>query len=88
MAAKQLLPSQCDFLHEKYGASNCCLCKAFGEMAKMKSEHENLLVLSREACSAYFSGEETPEGYRRCVEAMLKLEDALKKEDGDAENRR
>lgn len=38
MTAKQLLPSQCDTLHQAYGVDDCCLCKANARIQELERQ--------------------------------------------------
>lgn len=40
MSAKQLLPEQCDFLHERYPPPECCICSLKAELAEAQGKLE------------------------------------------------
>jgi len=47
MTAKILLPSQCDLLHNSYGADNCCLCAAKFKIWQLEAEIEEMRAKNR-----------------------------------------
>ena len=38
MSAKQLLPSQCDILHQYWPVNECCLCKANERIVELEKQ--------------------------------------------------